>query len=37
MQAQAAESSGFAGEYRCFWREEFHGSLFRFIYFKSRS
>jgi hypothetical protein len=37
MQAQAAESSGYAGQFRRFFREEFKDSLFRFILFQSGS
>ena len=37
MQAVAAELSGCAGQFRCFLREEFQDSLFRFIYFKTGS
>jgi len=37
MQAVAAELSGYAGEFRYFWREEFKNSLFRFIFFKTGS
>jgi hypothetical protein len=37
MQAVAAELSGSAGKFRCFWREEFKNSLFRFIYSKTGS
>jgi len=32
MQVVAAERSGCAGKFRCFWRGEFKNSLFRFIY-----
>jgi hypothetical protein len=31
MQAQAAESSGYAGQFRCFLERRIKGSLFRFI------
>jgi hypothetical protein len=32
-----AEFSGYAGKFRCFWREEVKTSLFRFINFKTCS
>jgi hypothetical protein len=37
MQAVAAELSGYAGKFRCFWREECKNSLLRFLCFKTGS
>jgi hypothetical protein len=37
MQAQAAEFFAYAGKFRCIWRLSFADSLFRFLYFKTRS